>query len=734
MWKVIYYGFLFFFLFAEKTSLAEKAGMDLMLSQYQSLHPFYNSIREPMPVQKCEKISGRQRTRQPKEHCWIEIQYEENPEQMFDLLEQTEKSYPVSDPDFLLTDLGKEYLNLQRFMNIYEQAVSCKKNLDDTEFVDSHLKRIEWNLSAVFNEQEACSPLSEDIPGVLENKSLPFEESDFQRLLFLDIVNKSVKARLSMEHQTQKTSKEDSELIDQIVHGVCQGTMKIPYHTLRGNRYRGEKVCTQEDKEFLAKTIEEIKKETPLPEEKINVQQRVNTELQEINSILQEYNEERSVIVARNQEALSKLPSDITRRPSVYKIKTKEKQELNRLKANAFRRYQTKLSEIYSTDIGSFFATSAVQESTGLVNLEELSSKNLGLGGFEKTVLSNTDSFALLKPIDSTTSETAVTEYADRIQSSLQNAFAHNSKQQREEQSYLSQSELPPEKLTDEHREQRMEDIEKLIMTHPGSLSSVLKNHPDYFPIVCSALKNIASDERKRALLKKSLIYLGSAGALTISLIAPIVGISGLPVLLAVAATATTVSTIDYSVRSAEAKRHYELREDMLNAYLGQTGDNKSIEDMRKEWENFMAEDIHSKWAIGLGLFDLTRTGFAVRSSVKITAQSSNLPAKLSNNRQLLKAISDNSEYKQAFIQLAKNHPIDKVRRFLSTISFFPKLRQQVILDNLSKIVLNPELNLDVLTSALKSSARISGIQAVLKRAATCVSCKVTSTTKKVKE
>ena len=656
---------------------------------------------------------------------------------MLNLLKQTEQAYPVSDPEFFLTDLGREYFNLKRFMNVYKQAMSCKKNLDDNEFVDSHLKRIEWNLSAGFNEQESCSPLyTGDMAGFLENKNLISlsKESDFQRLLLVDIIKKSIKARLSMEQKIQKTPKEDSELIDHIVRGVCQDTMEVPVNTVRGTRYRNKKICLQEDKEILAKTIEEIKTDTPLPKGKINVQQRVNEELLKINSILQEYNEERNKITARTQEELSTLPSNIRRRPFVYEIKTKEKQELNRLKAIAFRRYQTKLSEIYSTDIGSFFATSTVQESTGLVNLDELSPKALGLGGFEKMVLSNTDSFSLLKPIDSTISETAITEYVDRIQTSLQTAFAQNKKQQREDQSYLSQVKSSPEELRDEHREQRMEDIENLIMTHPGSLGSVLKNHPDYFPIVCSALQNIARDERKRALLKESLIYLGSAGALAISLIAPIVGIAGLPVLLAVAATATTVSTADYLVRSEESKRHYELRENMLNAYLAQTGDNKSIEDMRKEWENFMAEDIHSKWAIGLGLFDLTRTGFAVRSSVKITAQSSNLPAKLSNNRQLLRAISNNGEYKQAFVHLAKNHPTDKVKRFLSTISFFPKPRQQVILDNLSKVVLNPELNLDVLTNALKSSARISGIKAVLKRSATCISCKVSSITKKVRE
>ena len=73
MSKVIYCGFLFFFLLAEKTSLAKRTGMELMLSQYQSLHPFYNSIREPMPVQKCEKIYGKQYTNQPKNNAGLKF-------------------------------------------------------------------------------------------------------------------------------------------------------------------------------------------------------------------------------------------------------------------------------------------------------------------------------------------------------------------------------------------------------------------------------------------------------------------------------------------------------------------------------------------------------------------------------------------------------------------------------------------------------------------------------------
>lgn len=739
MLKIIYSCFLFYLLISIKASLAEGKDTLPLLSQYRSLHPFYNSIREPMPVQKCEKITRKKSKTQPAENCWVEIQYEDNPDRMLDLLERTESAHSAADPDFLSTELGREYSNLKRFMDIYKKAQSCRQGQAENNAVHSHLSRIQWNISADFNINESCLDSNANTTGIeafLQNRdfiSLP-EESNFQRLLFSDIVKKSIRARILMESQTQERPKEGKNLAAQIVQEICQGTRDASVRTARGTRYRSQKMCDPKDKDFLAQTVEEMEAHTPPSGGRINVQHRVNQELLEVNSILQSYNEERKKIVEEAQEELSKLPSNITKRSRAHQIQSQSRQKLQRLKAGVFRRYHTKLSEIYSTDIGSFFSTSAVQESTGLLDLDKITAKGLGLAGFEQDVLTNTSPFPLLKPIDSNTSQTAVDEFAGRIQTSLQNALIQNKDRQREDQEHLSQAALHAEGVKNKYREQRMEDIENLIMIHPGSLSSVLKNHPEYFSIVCSALKNIASDERKRAILKKSLIYLGSAGALAISLIAPVVGFSGIPVFLAVAGAAAAVSTADYSFRSSEANRHYELREDILNAYLAQTGDAGSIEDIRREWKNFLSEDIHSKWAVGLGVFDLTRAGFAMRSSLRTAVKSLDLPKNLNSSSKLLQAISANGEYRRVFVRLVQNHPKDQVERFLSTISFFPKPRQQVILDNLSKVVLNPELNLSVLTDALKSSARISGIKTVLKRAASCVSCKVSSTIRKVKE
>ena len=214
-------------------------------------------------------------------------------------------------------------------------------------------------------------------------------------------------------------------------------------------------------------------------------------------------------------------------------------------------------------------------------------------------------------------------------------------------------------------------------------------------------------------------------GAIGISVLAPFVGIVGTPVLLTTAAVATSITAIDFTTRRSSVQKHYENRENILNSYLAQLGNQHSIEDIQNEWRQMIVEDLHSKWAVGLGMFDLYRIGTIVRKTSALSKTRSTadhlVDTQVIKNRGLLNTISNNPELATALNKLLRNRPESQVHQFLKAAAIFPAARQMEVLARLPQMASSSSLDLPALTAAINTAGIKSNIASFFEKYATCV-------------
>ena len=714
-----------------------------LLVQYQKLHPYHESIRDPMPVQRCENRSIKY-GRSEQNHCWIEVEYEDSSEAMRALLKKTKESFDTSEHKFLSSGLGREYSHLKNFIDIYDRMEKCKEpNPEDSALSDEAglmLSRFEESSSEAVSPAsscESCHAKSSPFPAAKKTRSLlaaivnlfstdkNLEEAEFQDEIFSQALKKSIQSRVLMESQFNPENFSNPRFSETLVNKVCQ-------------KPAGDnKLCRKEDKALLKHLIEEAKSSTEPVESRPNITNNVNQSIAHLNNILEEYNSERKILLEQKRKEKEKLPKNITRRPYSHRINIKYAAQLKRLKESVFREYQLELAQIYNTADGRILRTNAIHTASGFNKLEEMNSKLLGIQGFEETTLTNKDEFSRLLPIDKNTAEKALNETFSRSNQSLQDLLEQNQQKQNDDQEYKNQLKQMPnlakaKELDAEYRRKRMKDIEDLLIIHPDIISRSLVQNPKYTPIICTAVKNVSNDRRKKALFKNSVTLAGGVGSLAIAVVAPYLGFVGLPVALSAIGAAVTGAAADYAFRSQGASEHRKLKEKMLNAYLAETGDSQSIEDIRSEWRKALAEDLHAKWAIGFGLFDITRGGKAIRQTIIHSSQSAkrSAAAQITRNRILLFNISQNRMHEEALITLLKTQSNLEVRNFLRAVSLFPPKKQSKILSELPHMASNPQLNLVQLTSELKKQGIKANLSSFLVRYTRCLNCKAKPTIK----
>ena len=703
-----------------------------LMVQYQQLHPYHTAIKEPMPVQRCEPRSIKH-GRAGKNHCWLEIEYESNPEKMHAVLKRTRQAFDTADPEFLSSDLGKEYSHLNRFIELYEKMEKCKSNqAAGSEETQLMLERFEEGASEAVSVAACTSCHTKNLSEGEEifssfinfnKKEKPLEEAEFQDQIFSKALETSIQSRVLMESQFNPENFKSPNFADSLTNELCQ----------KQNDEEGEKnPCREEDKTLLKSLIDEAKKNTAeTPEKQPNIVKNVNQHISHLNNILREYNSQRNDILKQKRKEKEALPQHITSRPAHYKIDMKYAAQLKRLKESVFREYQSEIAPIYNMDTGRILRTSAIHEASGFSQLEEINSKLLGIHGFEESILTNEDTFPLLKPIGKTTAERALNESFLRSNQLLRGLLNQNQKKLAETQEYQNQRKNAPslaEKrdLDAKYRAKRIKDIEDFILFHPHIISQFLVKDPKRFPIICKAAASISSNRKRKKLIKNNVTLVGAVGVLSIAVAAPFLGFVGLPVMLAVTGAALTSSTADYILRTRGASEHQQLKEKMLNAYLSETGDTQSINEIRSEWRKALAEDLHARWAIGFGLFDITRTGTAIRQTlIHSTGKAKrSAAAQITKNRILLFNISQNRAHEEALITLLGTQSNLEVRRFLRAVTLFPPNKQRTILSELPHMASNPNLNLVQLTSELKKRGIRANLSSFLLRYTRCVNCK----------
>ncbi len=701
------------------------------LKKYHFFQPYYDSIREPMPVKRCENSSIKH-GRKNQERCWMEIEYEHHPQKLQNLLAETETHFETSDPKFLSSSLGKEYKHLKHFMNIYNKMKNCKEGriLEEPDAV-SMINRFEEGASEAvsFSNCESChskrNQIKQTFSAVLQQtQNSPTAESNLQNEILSQALEKSIKARILMESRLKEDNLKKSFFASSAMRLFCRPNNGV------------KNICSEQETELLRKIIEKertksLASSTAKPLTLEDTTKYLNRHISRLNNILREYNTSRKMILEEKQKESAKLSSHIANRPALHKIKEKYTTALKRLKNSSFREYQETLAQIYSTELGAVLRTKSIHSAAGFLELEKMNSKLLGIQGFEETILTNKDAFPLLKPIEDKLTRTALSEYFSRSNASIHSLLSQKQQKQKEDEEYHSRLQTAAgnrekKKLADQYKSKRIRDIEELLQVHPDIVSLSIVKTPQHSSIICTAVKNISDRRKRQNFIKDSITISSAVGSAAVAVIAPYLGVVGLPVLLASSGVAVTSAVADYTLRYKGASQHRELKEKMLNAYLSQTGDNQSIDDIRQEWRLALAEDLHAKWAVGFGLFDLTRTGWAMRQTlVHTTKKIRNTTAvQITKNRILLNNISQNKAYETALLNLLDTHSQLEVRNFLRAAALFPPKKQALVLKELPNMAAHPRLNLRQITAELKKHGTKANVMDFLIRYTRCVNCK----------
>ena len=707
-------------LFLSTLSLQAAANQEYLLKKYQVLQPYHESLREPMPVKQCKYHSRKQRRTKQKQ-CRIEIEYEAQPQKLQDLLKETENSFDTSELKFLSSNLGKEYQHLKSFMNIYNEMEKCRVNSPEPEDAAMTFRFEEGASEALFTSTcESChSQTNQTIKtlfSLFDTQNMSLKESAFQDQISAQALEKNIQSRVLMASKFMKDDFHSPAFTNKLVKELCQPNGLCPEKTKNLLKHL---IDTEKNK------IANTSTSTP------NVLQTVNQHIAGLNSILEEYNSNRESLLEQQRQEKKNLSGHTASRGRLNKIQTKYAAKLKKLKESVFRKYQAELAQRYSTDIGRILRTQTIHTSAGFIGLEKMNSKLLGIQGFEETVLTHKDPFPRLSPINSQTAKTALNESFSRANESIRNILSLNKQKHEDNKNYkhqLSQTLSQKEKkeLDEWYKSKRIANIEEILIIHPDIISQSLTRYPEYSSIVCTAVSNISKDEKKKALIKNSITFAGAAGSVAVAVIAPYVGLTGLPVMLAATSVALTSAVVDYTLRTTGASEHRALKEKMLNAYLSETGDHQSIEDIRYEWRRALAEDLHARWAIGFGLFDITRAGTAIRTTVSAGRhiRKTNTASQITKNRILLSNISQNKKHERALLDLLDTHSQLEVRNFLRAAALFPPKKQRFILNELPNMAVHPNLNLPKITAELKKRGVNSNVRDFLIRYSRCVNCK----------
>jgi len=762
-----------------------------LMSQYEALQPFHENIRILMPNEKCKIHRSKQVCWTEKQ--WednsssfkdalyatessvdtaspeflstpLGLKYQQLKTFMsaYNALQSCSKTQPLINNEILLRTQSNISLALEKPDDC---SVNSSTEKNSIALLGNHLQQI--------------------TPGV------PLKESAFEDDLFSQTLQTSIQARVTLTKQLGSEDINTPSFKQNLLEQFCTGNVLTP--SSRGLRKRTSWVCTEKDEkeisDLMRKFINEVNTmevvEHPI---KLSGEKRecfivhrnkkcvhtnlyefqstppdfagdnqidsldtptivadINYRISNLNFILEEYNEQKEGLEEKffsentdiKQEALS-LPE---KRAAEYERALKHRkfnEKLKRLKKTAFLDYKEELALLHGNGAGTFLQTDVIRSQSNFEELEKIATKALGILGFEEAELTHSEDFPLLKPISSRAAQLAAQEALLRIDRQIQTLFADQRNKHKIDQEYLNQiqqtsSEKEKQDLKDWYQDQRFDRLSKLILFNPNAVSPVLLENPEYFSVFCETVNKVEKDKKFKERLKTALLIGSVAGAMAI---ATVTAGAGAPVPITLASTivaGTGLTLTDFTLRILEVGRHARNQENLLNAYLSQTGDEQSIVDIRKEWKSSIKEKFHAGWALALGTFDISRAGSAIKRIKLYKKSATDIPTLQTQNNQLQRIITENDQHKEAIEGLLQKHPLRSVQRLLNNVKKIPIDRQKEVLDSFTKIAQHKSFDLTAFTRDLKQSSTKEQIADILKRWAICISCRVKVGTKKTK-
>ncbi len=768
--------------------------MSELLSQYETFQPFHENISILMPDKKCRIQNKSEKI------CWIENNWEDNSQPLEDLLRITEGSVDTTHPDFAHTLLGQKYQQLKTLMSMHNRLKSCSTT--NSVVSDDILHRAQSNISHALENPDDCKSVSSNSESDITllgnhlqqttNRNT-LKTSSFEDNLFSQALQTSIQSRVNFTKKFEDDNINTHEFRQKLLDQFCEGD--VPTSTSRGIKKRRGWACTKKDAKIISNLIREaidhtnnkelIQHPTRVShqEEQCPTVQRkkkciktnvyefqstppnfaedgqldsldvstivadINYRISNLNSILEDYNEKKEELERKlaleiqniNQEENLSLPEQRTRDHNQSLKRKKLRDELKRLKKTIFLEYKQELAFLHSNGAGVFLQTSAVRNQSKFEELEKITTKALGLFGFEEAELTHQEDFPLLEPIDDYTARLAKQEALSRTDQQIQTLLSDQRNKHKIDQEYLDRiqnvsSEEEKQDLNKWYQEQRFDRLSKLVLSSPKIISPVLLNNLEYSSVLCEISDKIEKDKKFKERLKTALFIGSAAGSVAIGVLT--IGVGAPPTLASTASLSIGMglTTADFTLRMMEINRHSRNQEDLLNAYLSQTGDDQSIEDIRKEWKSKFKQQFHAGWALALGTFDIYRIGSTIKRA-RMAKQdiSTDIPTLQIQNNQLQRIITDNDQYIESIQSLLQKYPARSVQRLLNSIKRLPSDQQRTVLDSFSKISKHDSFDLTAFSKEIKQSAAKENIFQILKRWSICFSCRFKVSTKKTK-
>ena len=677
-----------------------------LLTQYQYLYPFHDSLKTPMPVEKCSSSKGKRH----KKKCHVELQWQDSPEKFYQLLALTEKNFDMTDAKNLASPLGIQYLALKNFMVIYEDLMHCGQN--QVSWGQHYFQENISLLLASSSQSQITDPCSQalalvpapvgeligNVSKITQYGDLP-PESQVEEKVLLESLSKSVETKIEF---TKRFSPQGLKGFSpsNFFHHICTTTVLAPSRVTQGasRKESTKNICDEQGLELLKTSIQEgMRKAQDSPMIAMSPQaiaNDLNQRITKTNAILKDYSEIRQKLQKQLQEELhGKNFYNVrdNRERFTSKIKQRYQNELLRLKRKALELWHLEFKSQHSGGAGELLQTDTIKQKIGLTKLRELKPKMLGLIGFEQKVLTTTDDFPLLSPIDQATAKKAVDESFLRIDHQITETLDQHQKKQREDQRYLAQLKAAPTsskkaQLHSKYQNQRLEKIERLAVTNLGAVGNVLINNPEYSNIFCAAARNLAVGNRNYA-LGEATAYIIVGGALTIASVLTLGGVLPVTAMIVAAGFGVSFSIVDYAFQKHEVKNRKEVHRQMLNAYLAGTGNDKTIDKIQQEWREIMETDYGAKVSLGLGVFDLLVIPSVARagSFAHLVSKIDDLDTKIIQNKKLVRKIIRDSDQIKAIRFLINQLPPENIAAILSLLAKLPPKSQAVALNSIAK-------------------------------------------------
>ena len=627
-----------------------------------------------MPVEVCDEEG----------ECRFDIRLEDRPEKFLRLLKDTQRQKDVHSPEFLASPLGKHYRSLKNFMEIRESFQTCQDNAFafTQENLGGSLQRFLASASESAGYLSDLCDFRADINVLSEEQfSLVGDIDDIQKFLLerdliQDSLVRSIEARVSFEQKFNGQDITTPSFRQSLMDDLCRGTVAVSHRRRAARQYqkRERSICSSEDRDILNGLIEQEASKISRLESPPHIMDTsavsndINLRINKLNSILRNYNDQKKEQLAQwqREDAEADYRGRAGQRRQM-RARRARREELEAMKREAFERYRKEWGHLHQGGAGGLLHTEAVRQAAKLENLEARDARWLGFGGFEERVLKNAEEdFPLLETIDGTDASRAVAETMARTKNQVQDLLNRRKR---------------------EGEESRKENLIHLLRVNPTSAGFLLMNNPGYADRFCEVAQEIARRERNHNVAETASYVVIGVGIIvattaTVGGAAPLVATIG----GVVAGAAFTAG--DYIYQRGQAKRHRQQQASILNAYLSGMGDEASINDMRREWEDMLENDYNAKMGLMFGIFDVMGVAPAVRGAAFLNMVRTSLDGLIvptQKNLRLIYRISGNDAQMNMVKRLFEENPPETVGSLLNFIVELPSRgKQDALLNALS--------------------------------------------------